>query len=197
MKLNQKGFGVVEGLLIFVIVGIVGGTGYYVYKNNQNDKPVDNYQPAQQVKKENNKEKTETKPKEDPNVFKVPEANFMMVLPAGLEDLSYTVDSQYEGMTSKDFNGKTYKQYKSVLFTSKSVAACGPNAVANVSFYDVDPSTLSLAYTGKNTVKIGSLYANQTNLDGGVCSQAPSLADTARKKIKLFEEAFKTAKPIQ
>jgi hypothetical protein len=34
-KLNQKGVGAVEGLLILVIVAIVGGTGYFVY-NAQN-----------------------------------------------------------------------------------------------------------------------------------------------------------------
>lgn len=35
-KLNTKGFGVVEGLLIVVIIGIIGGAGYYVYAQNQN-----------------------------------------------------------------------------------------------------------------------------------------------------------------
>lgn len=38
-KLNHKGFTIVEGLLLFVILAIVGGVGYYVYiqvKNNDN-----------------------------------------------------------------------------------------------------------------------------------------------------------------
>jgi hypothetical protein len=35
-KLNQKGFGVVEGILIFVAVALIAGTGYYVYKQSQN-----------------------------------------------------------------------------------------------------------------------------------------------------------------
>jgi len=35
-KLNSNGFGVVEGLLILVIVGIIGSTGFYVYKVNSN-----------------------------------------------------------------------------------------------------------------------------------------------------------------
>lgn len=35
-KLNNKGFGIVEGLLIFVIVGLIGGTIFYVYKANKN-----------------------------------------------------------------------------------------------------------------------------------------------------------------
>lgn len=36
MKLNSKGFGVVEGLLIVIIVGLICGAGYYVYKANKN-----------------------------------------------------------------------------------------------------------------------------------------------------------------
>lgn len=39
MKSNQSGFGVVEGLLILIIVGILGFTGWYVWhsKNNANE----------------------------------------------------------------------------------------------------------------------------------------------------------------
>jgi hypothetical protein len=36
MKHNQKGFGAIEALLILVVVGIVGGTGYFVL-NSKND----------------------------------------------------------------------------------------------------------------------------------------------------------------
>lgn len=35
LNINQKGFTAIEGLLIFVIIGIIGGTGYYVYHANQ------------------------------------------------------------------------------------------------------------------------------------------------------------------
>jgi hypothetical protein len=34
-KFSQKGFTAVEGLLIFIGVGIIGGTGYYVWHSNQ------------------------------------------------------------------------------------------------------------------------------------------------------------------
>lgn len=38
-KLNTKGFGAVEILLVLVIVGIFGGVGYYVYQANRKDSP--------------------------------------------------------------------------------------------------------------------------------------------------------------
>lgn len=34
-KLNEKGFGVVEGLLVVVIVALLGGAGFYVYNSNK------------------------------------------------------------------------------------------------------------------------------------------------------------------
>lgn len=44
MKHNQKGFGAVETLLIIVILGLLGGVGWYVYqsqnKHNQKDQPA-------------------------------------------------------------------------------------------------------------------------------------------------------------
>jgi hypothetical protein len=54
-KLNQKGFGIVEGLLIFVAVALIAGTGYYVYKQSQNsDKAQSSVEVAD--KKKTNKE---------------------------------------------------------------------------------------------------------------------------------------------
>jgi cytoskeletal protein RodZ len=36
MKKNQSGFSAIEALLILVIVGIIGGTGWYVIQANKN-----------------------------------------------------------------------------------------------------------------------------------------------------------------
>lgn len=44
-KLGQRGFSAVEGVLIFVIVALVGGVGYYVYvqkNSDENTKPTNN-----------------------------------------------------------------------------------------------------------------------------------------------------------
>lgn len=49
-KLDSKGFGVVEGLLIVVIIGLIGGVGYYVYSQNKdssNDATSEATKPAQ------------------------------------------------------------------------------------------------------------------------------------------------------
>ena len=36
MKTNQKGFSAIEGLLILVIVGLIGGVGWYVWQSKKN-----------------------------------------------------------------------------------------------------------------------------------------------------------------
>ncbi len=36
-KLNQKGFGIIEIILVIVLVGLVGGIGYYVYTQAKNN----------------------------------------------------------------------------------------------------------------------------------------------------------------
>lgn len=42
-KLNTKGFGAIEALLIVVIVGVIGGVGYFVYNSQKKtSKPLDN-----------------------------------------------------------------------------------------------------------------------------------------------------------
>ncbi len=42
MKLNQKGFGVVEGLLVVIALVLVGGVGYYVYGQNRDTNKTSN-----------------------------------------------------------------------------------------------------------------------------------------------------------
>ncbi len=38
MKKNQKGFSVVEGLIVVVVVAVIGGLGYYIYQHNYKTK---------------------------------------------------------------------------------------------------------------------------------------------------------------
>ena len=60
LSINQKGFTVIEGLLVFVIVAIIGGTGYYVYHSNkQADKNLKNASSSAEFAKK----KKETKKK--------------------------------------------------------------------------------------------------------------------------------------
>jgi len=48
MKKNQKGFSVVEGLLVLVIVGIIGFVGWYVWQSKQKANNFNSSSPSQQ-----------------------------------------------------------------------------------------------------------------------------------------------------
>src|SRR5688572_16555420 len=63
-KFNQKGFSVVEGLLIVVAIAIIGGAGFYVYNANKNtNQSLDNTGNSE-IKKAEEKKKSESKEKE-------------------------------------------------------------------------------------------------------------------------------------
>ncbi len=64
MKKNQNGFSAVEGLLILVIVGLLGGVGWYVWQNKQDDSSKTNISSSA-------KDEREDKAQEE--VYKVPE----------------------------------------------------------------------------------------------------------------------------
>lgn len=61
-KLNQKGFGAVEGLLIFVVLALIGGAGFYVYRqvsNDETDKPLnDTSQKIEKTSEDTSENKT-------------------------------------------------------------------------------------------------------------------------------------------
>lgn len=57
-KLNNKGFGLVEGLLLVLILGIVAGTVFYVYSSN---KKVGNGSDGTNIVKEENLQKEDNK----------------------------------------------------------------------------------------------------------------------------------------
>lgn len=51
-KLGQGGFGLIEALIIIIILGIIGGTGFYVYKANKNtDESLSNSGNSTDIKK--------------------------------------------------------------------------------------------------------------------------------------------------
>lgn len=58
-KLSQKGFGVVEVLIIFVVLGLIGGAGFYVWqKSKNNSQTINSNNSANQSKSNDSKSYT-------------------------------------------------------------------------------------------------------------------------------------------
>lgn len=49
MNKNQRGFGAIEGVVILVIVGLLGGVGWYVFDSNKTNDSLDNAEKSNQV----------------------------------------------------------------------------------------------------------------------------------------------------
>lgn len=85
-KLNTKGFSFIEGLLIFVIVGLIAGVGYYVF-NARKDNNATNQATG------SNSTETEESPKQvqsNNGRFTSGKGSFSIVLADGLKGLSDT-----------------------------------------------------------------------------------------------------------
>jgi len=109
MKLNQRAFSAVEGLLILLIVVIVGATGAYVYTSNKNANK--NLKAASQdasgTPKFSSKKKTSTTPTSSQQYFTVKEWGVQAPY-SGTDTLTYTMssDNTLATVTSKQLATK-------------------------------------------------------------------------------------------
>jgi type II secretory pathway pseudopilin PulG len=83
MKSGQKGFTVVETLLVLILVSIIGFTGYYVYHSRNNANV--NYNNSA------NSSNVSTSSSSNSSKFVFKEIGVQVQLPSSLKDLSYTV----------------------------------------------------------------------------------------------------------
>ncbi len=91
MKINQKGFSVVEILIIIVVVGLLGVVGWFVY-DRQKDKTSDTSNTQASTMQKDEASKQETK-KADPNegYLVVKEWGVRFKTPSGLSDVRYAI----------------------------------------------------------------------------------------------------------
>jgi Tfp pilus assembly protein PilE len=108
MKNNQKGFGVIEGFLILVIVGLLVFVGWYVWNSKNNaDKNLNAASTLSNTQTVTKKTDTQnTQPKENKVTFKVGSYSLELKVPDTLKDLAVgsSRDSTFEG---KDFTQAT------------------------------------------------------------------------------------------
>lgn len=85
MKANQKGFSVVEILVVVVVVGLLGAAGWLVYDRQ---KSKNNEQPVTQS---SNQQNQETKPDPNAEYLVVKEWGLRFKVPSNLTDVKYRV----------------------------------------------------------------------------------------------------------
>lgn len=87
MKANQKGFSVVEILIVIVIVGLLGAVGWLAYdrQKSKTDDKATNFQTNQQEQKQ------ETKPNPNEGYLVVKEWGLRFKAPSDITDVRYTI----------------------------------------------------------------------------------------------------------
>lgn len=98
---NQKGFGVIETLLVLVIIGMIGGTAYYVYNSNKQEPQVSNSSTQNQnqstEKTEESKEKNSSQEQEE-KYLTIKEWDARIKLTSNSEDLYYELSENYSSL---------------------------------------------------------------------------------------------------
>lgn len=148
-KLNQNGFSVVEGLLIFVIVGIIGGVGLYVNNKIIND---DTGKPLGDTTQKLEKEKeTEPKPKSENETASwtlfTSSKNWSMKIPDGWK--LYT-DQSSSGLTA--YSSLKYSSGTKATITKTSSGRGGPFILNTGNYAAGDPATANPSYLTNESV---------------------------------------------
>ncbi len=115
MKLNNKGFGIIEGILILVTVALLGFVGFRAYQNYNADEPDNSQQVNKRTKnddKNNNSEVAVTKKNENFMVFE----EWGVKIPQ-VEGVKAT--GQIEG--GEEFGGKAPAGYSTQLISASAL----------------------------------------------------------------------------
>ncbi len=139
---NQKGFGAVEALLILVIVGIIGGAGWYVFQSQKKtNQSLDN---ANKSLTELSQQKNVEQSKDETEYIEIKEWGVRFALNDDYSDMYYLVKpSQDSG-------------YQFAYFSTKSIDIVAPECAVDKT------SQLALGRYKKNSTNDKSKYYTET-----------------------------------
>ena len=185
-RLNARGFGAVEAILVFVALGIVGGASFYVYTANKNTKEslnnTGNSEVVRTDKKTPGKESDKT-PKKDYLVFK--EWGIRITLNEKIQDAYYSSGSSPNSLSLRTKSLDIEPDCKNGPLSIAGIAKMPKDAVNAI---EDKPYTESHAEFGK---VIGDYFYY---IQGAqyVCAQDPKNNELLSQVRSGFIEASKT-----
>ncbi len=194
MKTNQKGFSVVEILIVIVIVGLLGTVGWLVY-DRQQSKTSDSQtttQPTEQ-KQETSQEETPPTDNDTQSYMEIREWGVKLPLDSSLGGLSYAITGKYASIRSHELD----KLSGSCTTNSVNVARGTANEVVPNSMGSDEGSTFLEVYndtvvdtdaltTRSIKAKSGEYYFVAPGFAGASCIDIPY--DSPEGKTKLEAE---------
>jgi hypothetical protein len=152
MSINQKGFTLIEGLLIVIALSLVTGVGYYVYNTNKNN---DKLQNNSQISSDTKQSKSSDK---DKRYLEVQELGIKFEVTDELKNIYYKVDengyvylSVHELDNIKGFEGCT------------AGSGAGQDGIAAFSYAKVGDDHFGTPWTeadlkNRSQAKVGDTY---------------------------------------
>jgi hypothetical protein len=199
---NQSGFAVLEIILIFVILGIVGFTGWYVWNSKKNtNKTYDSSSAASQAKAASSKKSSNAKPAPPPQQYlvikewgvKIPlsasiTGAYYVIKNSPPEEMAYLLDSGFDNTANA--NGVKCKDgYEPGMYVIARVHTADIGQIDNV-----EGEHAAFLAGGVSTVMPG-YYVSGTKANQSLpeCSYLNVTTDTEDQAINTLWAAKKTA----
>jgi len=199
-NLNAKGFSPAYVLLLIVIVGVIGGVGYYVYSSqNKTNESLDNAAKSQADPQMREKKEEPVKTTSQPKTtLTITEFGTAFSLSSGISDITY----RYEAESSSNDN------HALVYFSSDSLKASSDDckndfaSLGHLQRYKLTdvyttPTGETKPITEMNAIKLGDhYYLYETGQDA--CPRASqNSSDLLNKQIVALKTAINSLKLTQ
>lgn len=192
---NQKGFTVVEGLLIFAIVAVIGFAGWFVYSSQKKTNDTLNKTAQGQGEAQKAIPKTTITPLKDQTKYlEIKEWGVEIPLSADVEDAYYT----YKTIKSDSYDSVAYLGTKSLTAMD---AQCAPDNIGvssvfrqSVVTHDDNEKKADPTFYEVGDVHVGNYYYGYGQAQAG-CSDSASKQQAT--DAALFKVAYKNIKAIQ
>jgi prepilin-type N-terminal cleavage/methylation domain-containing protein len=177
---NERGFTALEVILVIALVAVIGGAAYYAMQARSNSQTT---QTAKASPKASASPSASTSGQSSGSVLNISQWGVKMTLPAGLTDLSYTLDSKNSMamIVSKQLKGKP--------------SSCTGQTVTDGSLANVVKSSTSIMGFGKvstTQIHIGANYYDLGLPNGSSCQKTADLQKLETDQTDMLKQAFRT-----
>lgn len=198
---NEKGFGVVEAILILIILILIGVIGYMVYKNHHKTTAATTTATSatkpSKTTKQSTASSTPTQPASSTQYLKITQLGIELLLSSTISDLSYTwyVNTSDGGVGYAVLNSNALMNYAAAQDPSE----CAPSSsswagATSYSLGSLSQSTTQPGNTGnyKTYVINNTTYTLNLPKDGCAVNDS-SGATNVRNEAGTYESALETA----
>ena len=191
IKDNQQGFSPVEAVLVLVIVGLVGFTGWYVLHSQKSvDKNLTSTSSSQATAKSTTPVKTSK------NIIKFPELGIQITVPDDLNDLTYSIRKGTYDNNATFIGANLSTKHLEALDANCSESN---SALGGLFRTEGKPPTSETTETGpsKADKQFPTFYVSYAKGNGTVCSDKEAVMAERGVLIANLQSSLPTIEQLQ